>query len=295
MVIICIILSAFGSLAVAYGDTIPDQAAVEYAGAELSPFTEIYQLGGWNVVRYYYFLYVHLFADYPWVVRIAYGVIIICCLAFILLGIAMMVDVYIRWRNWKKLVEIENLYLEKLKSVCYADVENLSTDEIMRRMEYKPRKWKNWEMRQWAYVFVEASIFTNTHNPNLTNIQRAMKMIGFTEYVESKLLHGKRSEKLRIIQTVRLTNMQLPNSTVTRLVNEKDDKLRMAARLYYMCTSKDDPYLFFEEETKKGMRFSLWDMMELHEIFHRVKEGGGRPLFSCRYSSASPIPRYCPS
>ena len=277
LVIICIILSAFGSLAVAYGDTIPDQAAVEYAGAELSPFSEIYQLWGWNVVRYYYFLYVHLFADYPWVVRIAYGVIIICCLAFILLGIAMMVDVYIRWRNWKKLVEIEKLYLEKLKSVCYADVENLSTDEIMRRMEYKPRKWKNWEMRQWAYVFVEASMFTNTQNPNLTNIQRAMKMIGFTEYVESKLLHGKRSEKLRIIQTVRLTNMQLPNSTVTRLVNEKDDKLRMAARLYYMCTSKDDPYLFFEEETMKGMRFSLWDMMELHEIFHRVKEGGGRP------------------
>lgn len=280
LVIICIILSAFGSLAVAYGDTIPDQAAVEYAGAELSPFSEIYQLWGWNVVRYYYFLYVHLFADYPWVVRIAYGVIIICCLAFILLGIAMMVDVYIRWRNWKKLVEIEKLYLEKLKSVCYADVENLSTDEIMRRMEYKPRKWKNWEMRQWANVFIEASRFTNTQNPNLTNIQRAMRMVGFTDYVEAQLMHGKRTVKLKMIQTVRLTNMQLPNSTITRLVNDKDEELRMAARLYYMCTSKDDPYVFFEEETKKGMRFSLWDMMELHEIFRKVDEGGLRaPLF----------------
>lgn len=280
MVIICIILLAFGSLAVAYGDTIPDQAAVEYAGAELSPFSEIYQLWGWNVVRYYYFLYVHLFADYPWVVRIAYGVIIICCLAFILLGIAMMVDVYIRWRNWKKLVEIEKLYLEKLKSVCYADVENLSTDEIMRRMEYKPRKWKNWEMRQWANVFIEASRFTNTQNPNLTNIQRAMRMVGFTDYVEAQLMHGKRTVKLKMIQTVRLTNMQLPNSTITRLVNDKDDELRKASRLYYMCTSKDDPYVFFEEESKLGLHFSMWDMMELHEIFRKVDEGGLRaPLF----------------
>lgn len=280
LVIICIILSAFGSLAVAYGDTIPDQAAVEYAGAELSPFSEIYQLWGWNVVRYYYFLYVHLFADYPWVVRIAYGVIIICCLAFILLGIAMMVDVYIRWRNWKKLVEIEKLYLEKLKSVCYADVENLSTDEIMRRMEYKPRKWKDWEMRQWANVFIEASRFTNTQNPNLTNIQRAMRMVGLTDYVEAQLMHGKRTVKLKMIQTVRLTNMQLPNSTITRLVNDKDDELRKASRLYYMCTSKDDPYVFFEEESKLGLHFSMWDMMELHEIFRKVDEGGLRaPLF----------------
>lgn len=227
-----------------------------------------------------YFLYVHLFADYPWVVRIAYGVIIICCLAFILLGIAMMVDVYIRWRNWKKLVEIEKLYLEKLKSVCYADVENLSTDEIMRRMEYKPRKWKDWEMRQWANVFIEASRFTNTQNPNLTNIQRAMRMVGFTDYVEAQLMHGKRTVKLKMIQTVRLTNMQLPNSTITRLVNDKDDELRKASRLYYMCTSKDDPYVFFEEESKLGLHFSLWDMMELHEIFRKVDEGGLRaPLF----------------
>ena len=182
----------------------------DYGGAELSPLTEAYQLWGWNVPRYYYYLFVHLFAGYPWVVRVAYMVIIFCCIAFSVLMCVMVADFYLRRRNKKKLEEIRKKYLEKLKGVCYAEVENLPTEEISRRLDYKHRKWKDWEMRQWAAVFIEASTFTNTQNPNLTNIQRAMRLVGFTDYVERQLLHGKQSVKLQMIHTVRLTNMQLP-------------------------------------------------------------------------------------
>lgn len=253
---------------------------VMYGGAELSPLTEAYQLWGWNVPRYYYYLFVHLFAGYPWVVRVAYMVIIFCCIAFLVLMTVMMIDFYIRRRNRKRLKEIREKYLEKLKGVCYAEVENLPTEEIKRRLDYKERKWKDWEMRLWSSVFIEASTFTNTQDPNLTNIQRAMRLVGFTDYVERQLLHGKHAVKLQMIQAVRLTNMQLPNGLVTRLVNDKDDELRKASRLYYMCTSVDDPYVFFEEENKLGVLFSQWDMMELHEIFRKVREGGRpTPLF----------------
>lgn len=252
----------------------------DYGGAELSPLTEAYQLWGWNVPRYYYYLFVHLFAGYPWVVRVAYMVIIFCCIAFSVLMCVMVADFYLRRRNKKKLEEIRKKYLEKLKAVCYAEVENLPIEEISRRLDYKPRKWKHWEMRQWAAVFIEASTFTNTQNPNLTNIQRAMRLVGFVDYVEHHLLHGRHSVKLKMMHAVRLTNMQLPNGLVTRLVNDKNEELRKASRLYYMCTSVDDPYVFFEEENKLGVLFSQWDMMELHEIFRKVKEGGrSAPLF----------------
>ena len=165
-IIFLIVVAALGFLLVAFGDTVPDDTAVIYGGAELSPLTQAYQLWGWNIPRYYYYLFVHLFAGYPWVVRVAYGVIIFCCIAFMVLTVAMTVDVYIRWRNRKKFDEIKEKYLEKLKSVCYAEVENLPTEEIKRRMDYKERKWKDWEMRQWANVFIEASRFTNTQNPS---------------------------------------------------------------------------------------------------------------------------------
>lgn len=48
-----------------------------YSGAD-----DVYQLWGWNILRYYYYLYRHLFVDYPWVVRVAYGVILVSCLGF---------------------------------------------------------------------------------------------------------------------------------------------------------------------------------------------------------------------
>ena len=278
-IIVCVAAVAAGFLLVAWADSVPTRPAI-YGGAEMSPLTQAYQLWGWNVPRYYYYLFVHLFAGYPWVVRVAYAIIILCCIGFLVLVVVMTVDVIIRRRDRKKYEEIRNKYLEKLKNVCYAEVENLPTEEISRRIDYKPRRWKDWEMRLWANVFIEVSRFTNTQNPNLTNIQRAMRLVGFTDYVEHQLANGSRLSKLQMIHTVRLTNMQLPNSLVARLVNDKDVQLRRASRLYYMCTSKDDPYVFFEEESKLGITFSQWDMMELHEIFRLVHEGGRpAPLF----------------
>ena len=278
-IIVCVAAVAAGFLLVAWADSVPTRPAI-YGGAEMSPLTQAYQLWGWNVPRYYYYLFVHLFAGYPWVVRVAYAIIILCCIGFLVLVVVMTVDVIIRRRDRKKYEKIRNKYLEKLKNVCYAEVENLPTEEISRRIDYKPRRWKDWEMRLWANVFIEVSRFTNTQNPNLTNIQRAMRLVGFTDYVEHQLANGSRLSKLQMIHTVRLTNMQLPNSLVARLVNDKDEQLRRASRLYYMCTSKDDPYVFFEEESKLGITFSQWDMMELHEIFRLVHEGGRpAPLF----------------
>lgn len=64
-------------------------------------------------------------------------------------------------------------------------------------------------MRLWSEVLVELSLYTNVQNPNLTNIQRVMKLIGFTDYVERQLILGKRKDKVALMQAVRLTNMQL--------------------------------------------------------------------------------------
>lgn len=265
-------------------DTFPvtDLMSGEGGNAEYSPLHDTYQLWGWDILRYYYFLYAHHFAEYPWVVRVAYMVIIVCCLAFVVLFVAMCVNVYLRRRNYKRLNRIREKYLEPLKDVCYAEVENLPMDEIKRRIGYEERKWKKWEMQLWSQVFIEVSVFTNTMNPNLTNIQRAMRLVGFTDYVERQLIYGKNCDKVRLLQTVRLTNMRLPNSIVARLVNDKSLPLRKAARLYYMVASKENPYDYFEEDTERVPVFTTWDKMELHEIFSRINKAN------------RPTPRFVP-
>ena len=57
-------------------------------------------------------------------------------------------------------------------------------------------------MRLWSEVLVELSLYTNVQNPNLTNIQRVMKLIGFTDYVERQLILGKRKDKVALMQAV---------------------------------------------------------------------------------------------
>ena len=241
---------------------------------EASPLGSAYDLWGWNVPIYYYYLYKHLFAGYPWVVRIAYSVVLLCCLSFLILVLTMSVDIYLRRRNRKKYEQLRDQYEQKLIDVCLAKVENLPTDEIKRRIDYKEKKWKHWELRQWAYVFINVSTHTNTLNPNLTNIQRAMHMVGFNDYMEKRLVQGRHSQRVRVIQCVRLTNMELPTSAMAHLLNHKDLRLRRAARLYYIATSKADPMRTFEVNEKGKGVMTTWDKMELHEVFYKVTDAG---------------------
>lgn len=234
---------------------------------------DVYQLWGWNILRYYYYLYRHLFVDYPWVVRVAYGVILVSCLGFAVIFCIMGVHVYLRRRNAKRKAWIKDRYFDKLKAIVHEEVENLSTEEISRRMEYKPRKWKTWEMRLWSEVLVELSLYTNVQNPNLTNIQRVMKLIGFTDYVERQLILGKRKDKVALMQAVRLTNMQLPDSIVASLVNDKDIRLRKAPVCIICARTKRNLICFWRRVVFRiqpslfGIR---WNFMRYLERYVKV-------------------------
>lgn len=265
-----------------YGaEELPDSARREesYEHTEYSPLRTTYEVWGWNIPRYYYYQYLHIFADYPWVVRVAYGIVFFCIIGFFFITLAMFIDVYYMERSKRFYAKIRKKYFEKMKDICYASVDNLSMDEIKSRMDYKPRKWHAWQMRMWARLLVDVCQFTNTSDPNLRNIQVIMLLIGFTDFVENNLIFGPRKRKVRLLQAVRLTNLRLSDSLVTHLVNDKNPALRKAARVYYMLASKDDPYIFFEDESltidaAQDANFSLWDKIEIHEIFNKIHDAG---------------------
>lgn len=257
----------------------PSDSSSQYEYVEYSPLGTAYEIYGWNVPRYYYYQYLHLFADFPWVVRVAYTVVIFCVFAFFIIVLAMLFDVFYRERNKRFQVKIRKKYFAKIRAVCDASVENLSAEEITRRLDYKPQKWHAWQMRIWAIMLVDICQFTNTSDQNLRNLQTIMQLIGFTDFVEKSLVFGSNKRKVRLLQAVRLTNMRLPDSLVTHLVNNKDMALRKSARVYYMFSAKDDPYIFFEDENLnvdgvKDVPFSLWDRIEIHEMFSKIYDAG---------------------
>lgn len=260
-------------------DEKPSDLPSQAESVEYSPLQTTYEIYGWNIPRYYYYRYLYLFSDYPWVVRVAYGIVFCCIIGFFFIVVAMFVDVYYIERSKRFYKAIQKKYFEKIKEVCYASVDNLSIDEITRRLEYKPKKWHAWQMRMWARIFVDVCQFTNTSDPNLQNLQSIMKLVGFSDFVEKSLIFGPYKRKVRLLQAVRLTNLRLSDSLVTHLVNDKDPALRKSARVYYMLASKDDPYIFFEDQSltidaTREASFSLWDKIEVHEIFNKIHDAG---------------------
>lgn len=244
---------------------------------ETSPLHQRYEIKGWNIYRYYFNRYSNLFVEFPWVVRVSYTIVLCCCTGLIILMCILCIHFYKHKRNERQYENLKKLYLEKLKGICYAETENLPIEEISRRLNYQDKNWKDWQLRLWIYIFIEASNYTNTLDHNLTNIQRAMQLIGVTEYAERLLEFGKNHTKVRVIQAVRLTNMQLPDSLMARLVNQKNKYLRKAARLYYMGKSKETPYMYLEETNDSTRQISIWDKMEMHEVFQKINEAKNPP------------------
>lgn len=109
---------------------------------------------------------------------------------------------------------------------------------------------------RWIELFILLRADTDLKEPSITNIRNTMEILGLSEFMENRLIYGKDKEKLRVIQAARLLDMQLSDSVMTGIVNNRDIRLHKAARFYYMLINKDDPYLFFEND-KMNDQFSV--------------------------------------
>lgn len=82
-----------------------------------------------------------------------------------------------------------------------------------------------------------------------------------------------------MIQAARLLEVQLPDCVMAGIVNNRNVRLRKAARFYYMLTNRDDPYPFFAND-KMNASFPVWDKLELHQLFEDcVRAGKKLPSF----------------
>lgn len=249
-------------------------------GTDESPLSGSYIISGWSIVRWYLYYWLHLFADYPWVVVVAYIVIVASCIAFFWLLVSMAVSVYLRKRKDKFKREIREKYYDEIGQICSSTTENKPIEEIGRILEYKPQNWKWWQMRVWGNLFADLS-YEKGQNLNTTNLQNTMRLVGLYDFVEHSLLQGSYYHKMRIIQLARLTNMELPKSSFTKLVNDRHTTLRRVARMSYMCTASNDSFSFLESSINRDIVLSQWDKMEMHDIFSIRKERGlAMPQFS---------------
>lgn len=170
---------------------------------------------------------------------------------------------------------LKNKYYRTLNNIADAD-RVLSPAELYERINPEAISETSEAFRmQWIELFILLRADTDLKEPAITNIRHTMELLGLNEFMENRLIYGADKEKLRVIQAARLLDMQLPDSVMAGIVNNRNVRLHKAARFYYMLINKDDPYLYFEND-KMNDPFTVWDRLELHQLFKDCHDAGKR-------------------
>lgn len=119
-------------------------------------------------------------------------------------------------------------------------------------------------------LFLELKMNIDINPYSIKNIQNSIKAFNLQNFMEERLVKGKDSEKLKIIQAIKLLHINIADSYITRLINHRDKDLQKAARLYYVISNDEDPFKYIEGKNGND-NFLSWDMMETHQIFEDCK------------------------
>lgn len=201
---------------------------------------------GVDRLRYVLSSIIGRYEGYPWAVRISYGVVVISCIAVLLLSCLMVYDVLRRRYSIARFNWLQQHYGKGLRQIAATSERKMSMEEIERVLNIDSmREWSYADKLLWIDLFTIVRMEVKMQGEGLPNLQRAIHLLNLTEFMETRLAQGRDRDKLRIIQGVRLLEMEMPDSAMARLVNHRRGALRKAARFYYMLINRDDPYRFF--------------------------------------------------
>lgn len=243
--------------------------------ALIMPWESEIHLTGSDYVAYVYNAIQSKYVQYPWVVQVSYAIVLLSILGVLFLTGLMARDIYQRKKKIRLFNELKSKYAEALNDIADAD-QILSQEEIYGRIAPETITETSEAYRmQWIELFILLRADREPKEPAITNIRHTMELLGLNEFMENRLIYGADKEKLRVIQAARLLGMQLPDSVMASIVNHRDVRLHKAARFYYMLINRDDPYLYFANETMNDP-FTVWDQLELHQLFKECHDTGKR-------------------
>ena len=162
-----------------------------------------------------------------------------------------------------------NLLLPRIKKIVTENPKDMTleevTDTLMTGLDLHIATFK--EAAFFLKVFNQY-IFIDREHSNVSNAYKALRALGYIEFLEYKLLKGSDREKNVAIQFAILLNLNISVSYMSRIINSENIPLRKLARMYYMMMNHEDSYKYLYQSSFK---FSLWDEIEMHRIIKLCK------------------------
>lgn len=235
------------------------------------PWEKEIRIANSDYMKHYLYSVTGFYKELPWAVRTSYSIIQISSLALIILLYILFWDVRRKKSIQKNYSDIKGKYFEKLKEICTQDKE-ISEKEIKEILELNDdSNFTYSEKILLIDLFLELKMDIAISPNSIKNIQNSIKAFNLQEFMEERLVKGKDSEKLKVIQAVRFLHINIADSYITRLINHRNKDLQKAARLYYIISNDEDPFRYMERKDGDN-NFPVWDMMETHQIFYDCRK-----------------------
>jgi hypothetical protein len=225
-------------------------------------YIDIFRLINYRIETY--------FKSLTWVIQISLIVTFTSTLVMLLIAIKVGSYQHNRHKLEKKEKESNRILVPKINKIIQKRVNNMTLEEVEKTLMISPNfHISTFEEAAFFMTIFYNYLFTTRNNTNIFNAYQILRVIGFNDFIENKLLKGKDKEKSAAIQLAILLNLSLNVSYVSRIINTENISLRKQARMYYMLENHEDSYKYLAHI---AFEFSIWDQIELHQIIKLCKQ-----------------------
>lgn len=237
----------------------PDGNIVRYLG--LDAFDYYY-----GIVSFYIGNKLAMFAHFPWQVRTAFMLTIVCTI--VMIGVAIL---FMRKKKELKLFREELQEVnEKLRSHFWNIL--ISADVYTRQMVEE-----ECEMTEDDFAKISPEVLATiiselrlelSELTFLVNIDILCEVTGVKQYYESNLVH--RRDILSTLQNLVTMTLRISEGYLATYINHHSSNVRHLARMSYIVCTKAEPYRYLEEDLQEEQ--ALWRPMMLHRLFGWLRD-----------------------
>jgi len=215
---------------------------------------------GWEVVQYIRYMINAYLLQFPWQVRISFGIIMLSVLTITILFFLFSHKANKRWRDDTEFEKYRRWYESELREILRTE-EKLSREEMEYICHHDRSQFHQADGMLLARL-LEKLRMEQTHKLYIPNMQRLCRLTGVQEALETNLLKHKDVE--RTLQILMTLPCRVSEGSLAVYLENKEPRIRELARAYYGFCSKTEPFAMVTRDVSEP--FNLW----YPTIFHRL-------------------------
>lgn len=237
---------------------------------------------GWEVVEYFRYLADAYIRQFPWQVRIAFGLICIGMLTMLVLAILFAIKLRKRHVGRKRFESCRQRFEEPFRQILRSETK-ISEERMEEICQYEHSQFLSEDSMQLANLLVRLRM-DFAHMFYIPNMQRLCHLTGVSQYLELNLL--KQRKVVGTLQILMYLPCRVSEGALALYLENKNLRIRELARAYYGFCSRTEPFSMITKDVDKP--FNMWYPTLLHRLcgWHAAK-GHPMPLFTSLISQSN--------